>query len=131
MADESRKRLWPDEDEWLDTFREYLCGHPELAEHVARIWFALIEHLGQGQEGVRNARFILNQAPRSTVDAAHVSVYPVIPAGVPALPADAKGTSEARGRARALAEGVDSEDEGLHRRGEKTEDRKNQGRIER
>jgi len=66
MADESRKRLWPDEDEWLDTFREYLCGHPELGEHVARIWFALIEHLGQGQEGVRNARFILNQAMRLT-----------------------------------------------------------------
>jgi hypothetical protein len=66
MADESGKRLWPDEDEWLDTFREYLCGHPELAEHVARIWFALIEHLGQGAEGVRNARFILNQALRLT-----------------------------------------------------------------
>jgi len=47
MANESRKRLWPDEDEWLDFFREYLCGHPELAEHVARIWFALLEHLGR------------------------------------------------------------------------------------
>src|SRR3984885_1384282 len=66
MADESRKRLWPDEDEWLDTFREYLCGHPDLAEHVARVWFALIEHLGEGPEGVRNARFILNQALRLT-----------------------------------------------------------------
>jgi len=71
MADESRKKLWPDEDEWLDTFREYLCGHPELAEHVARIWFALIEHLSVnsetgGPEGVRNARFILNQALRLT-----------------------------------------------------------------
>jgi len=121
MADESRKRLWPDEDEWLDTFREYLCGHPELAEHVARIWFALIEHLSVnsesgGPEGVRNARFILNQAPRSTVGAAHVSVYPVIPAGVPALPAVAVGTSQAGGRTRAVAEGVDSEDEGVHRR---------------
>jgi hypothetical protein len=51
MANESRKRLWPDEDEWLDFFREYLCGHPELAEHVARIWFALIEHHDQGPEG--------------------------------------------------------------------------------
>jgi len=71
MADESRKRLWPDEDEWLDTFREYLCGRPELAEHVARIWFALIEHLSAnsetgGPEGVRNARFILKQALRLT-----------------------------------------------------------------
>ena len=66
MANESRKRLWPDEDEWLDFFREHLCGHPELAEHVARIWFALIEHHDQGQEGVRNARFILNQAMRLT-----------------------------------------------------------------
>jgi hypothetical protein len=66
MANESRKRLWPDEDEWLDTFREYLCGHPELAKQVARIWFALIEHLGQGPEGVRDARFILNQALRLT-----------------------------------------------------------------
>jgi hypothetical protein len=79
MANESRKRPWPDEDEWLDFFREHLCGRPELAEQVARIWFALIEHLGQGPEGVRNARFILNQAPRSTGDAAHLSVYPVIP----------------------------------------------------
>ena len=66
MANESRKRLWPDEDEWLDFFREHLCGHPELAEHVARIWFALLEHHGQGPEGVRNARFILNQALRLT-----------------------------------------------------------------
>jgi hypothetical protein len=66
MADESRKRLWPDEEEWLDFFREHLCGHPELAEQVARIWFALIEHLGQGAEWVRNARFILNQALRLT-----------------------------------------------------------------
>jgi len=62
MADESRKSLLPDEDEWLDTFREYLCGHPELAEHVARIWFALLEHHAQGPEGVRNARFIIKQA---------------------------------------------------------------------
>jgi hypothetical protein len=66
MANESRKRLWPDEDEWLDFFREHLCGHPELGEQVARIWFALIEHLGQGPEGVRNARFILSQALRLT-----------------------------------------------------------------
>jgi len=62
----SRKRLWANEDEWLDTFREYLCGHPELAEHVARIWFALLEHHDQGPEGVRNARFIINQALRLT-----------------------------------------------------------------
>src|ERR1700733_2422752 len=62
MAEESRKGLWPDEDEWLDTFREYLCGHPELAEHVARIWFALLEHHSQGPEGVRDARFIIKQA---------------------------------------------------------------------
>ena len=71
MADESRKRLWPDEDEWLDFFREYLCGHPELGEHVGRMWFALIEHLSVNSEtgrpeGVRNARFILNQALRLT-----------------------------------------------------------------
>jgi hypothetical protein len=64
VENESRKRLWPDEDEWIDFFREYLCGHPELAEHVARIWFALLEHLGDGTEGVRNARSILNQALR-------------------------------------------------------------------
>ena len=62
MANESRKKLWPDEDEWLDFFREYLCGHPELAEHVARIWFALLEHHSEGPEGVRNARFIIKQA---------------------------------------------------------------------
>ena len=74
MADESRKRLWPDEDEWLDTFREYLCGHPKLGEHVARIWFALIERLFR--EPCRTkARAILNQAPRSTIDAANLSVY--------------------------------------------------------
>ena len=66
MANESRKRLWPDEDEWLDFFREHLCGHPELAEHVARIWFALFEHHDQGPEGVRNARFIISQALRLT-----------------------------------------------------------------
>ena len=48
MANESRKRLWPDEDEWLDFFREHMCGHPELAEHVVRIWFALLELHGQG-----------------------------------------------------------------------------------
>ncbi|HEY6331936.1 MAG TPA: hypothetical protein VI756_21590 [Blastocatellia bacterium] len=63
MAD---KRLWPDEDDWLDFFREYLCGHPELAEHVARIWFALLGHLGEGPEGFRNTRFILNQALKLT-----------------------------------------------------------------
>ena len=66
MSNESRKRLWPDEDEWLDFFREYLCGRPELAEHVARIWFALFEHHNEGPEGVRNARFIINQALRLT-----------------------------------------------------------------
>ena len=66
MADESRKRFWPDEDEWLDFFREHLCGRPELAEHVARIWFALLEHHDQGPEGIRNARFIINQALRLT-----------------------------------------------------------------
>ncbi|HEY6328110.1 MAG TPA: hypothetical protein VI756_02150, partial [Blastocatellia bacterium] len=41
-------------------------GHPELAEHVARIWFALLEHLSQGPEGIRDARFILRQASRLT-----------------------------------------------------------------
>ncbi|HEY6327845.1 MAG TPA: hypothetical protein VI756_00810 [Blastocatellia bacterium] len=66
MSDESRKNLWPDEDEWIDFFREHLCGHPELAEHVAHIWFALFEYLGQGPEGVRNARSILKQALRLT-----------------------------------------------------------------
>jgi len=64
MMKESRKPLWPDEDDWLDFFREYLCGHPEIAEHVARFWFALLEHLGEGPEGVRDARRILNQALR-------------------------------------------------------------------
>jgi len=64
MSQESRKLLWPDEDDWLDFFREYLCGHAELAEYVARIWFALLEHLGEGPEGVRDARRILNQALR-------------------------------------------------------------------
>jgi hypothetical protein len=67
MSDESRKRLWPDEDEWLHFFREHLCGHPELAEDVARICHALLEHLGQGLEGLRNARFILKQALSSPI----------------------------------------------------------------
>jgi len=66
MMKESHKKLWPDEDDWLDLFREHLCGHPELAEHVARIWFALLEHLGEGPEGTRDARRILNQALRLT-----------------------------------------------------------------
>jgi hypothetical protein len=43
-----------------------LCGHPELAEHVAHIWFALLEHLGRGPEGLRDARSILKQALRLT-----------------------------------------------------------------
>jgi hypothetical protein len=66
MTNESRKRLWPDEDEWLDFFREHLCGHPELAEQLARIWYALLEHLGHGTEGLLNARFILKQPLRLT-----------------------------------------------------------------
>jgi hypothetical protein len=66
MDDNSKKRLWPDEDEWLDLFREHLRGHPELAEHVARIWFALLEHLARGPEGIRDARSILKQALRLT-----------------------------------------------------------------
>ena len=66
MANKSKKLLWPDEDDWLDTFREYLCGHPELAEHVAHIWFALLEHLSQGPDGIRAARLILKQALRLT-----------------------------------------------------------------
>jgi hypothetical protein len=57
MADESRKRLLPDEDEWLDFFREHLCGHPELAEHVARIWFALIGQLLRNQGASRYEQF--------------------------------------------------------------------------
>ena len=60
------KLLWPDEDEWLDLFREHLCGHPELAEQVARIWFALLEHLSRGPEGLRDARLILKRALRLT-----------------------------------------------------------------
>jgi hypothetical protein len=80
------QKLWQDEDEWLDFFREDLCGHPEPAETITRIWFAPLGRLFQ--EPCRTkAQAILNQAPRSTVDAAHLSVYPVIPAGVPALPA--------------------------------------------
>ncbi|MGH9761084.1 MAG: hypothetical protein ACREDR_28560 [Blastocatellia bacterium] len=66
MENDSRKLLWPDEDEWLDLFREHLCGHPEFAEQVARIWFALLEHLAQGPEGLRDARLILKQALRLT-----------------------------------------------------------------
>jgi hypothetical protein len=57
MAQESRKRLLPDEDEWLDFFREHLCGHPELAEHVARIWFALIGQLLRNQGAPRYEQF--------------------------------------------------------------------------
>ena len=66
MENDSTKPLWPDEDEWLDLFREHLCGHPEFAEQVARIWFALLEHLAQGPEGVRDARSILKKALRLT-----------------------------------------------------------------
>jgi len=122
MANESRKRLWPDEDEWIDFFREYLCGHPELAEHVAHIWVARIERLFW-EPCWTKAQAILDQAPRSTIDAAYLSVYPVLPARVPALPAVAFGTGEAGGRARALAQGVDREDEGVHRRSEKSKAR--------
>jgi len=64
MSHKSRKPLWPDEDEWLEFFREYLCGHPLLSEHVARICFALLEHLSAGPEGVRDARLILKTASR-------------------------------------------------------------------
>ncbi|HKV42627.1 MAG TPA: hypothetical protein VJX67_25730 [Blastocatellia bacterium] len=64
MAKSSTKLLWPDEDEWLDLFREVFCEDPALAEHFARIWYALLEHLGQGPEGVRDARRILKQALR-------------------------------------------------------------------
>ena len=66
MEKNSTNPLWPDEDEWLDFFREHLCGHPELAEQVARIWYALLTHLGEGPEGVRDARLILKQALRLT-----------------------------------------------------------------
>ena len=64
MPNEFRKLLWPDEDDWLDFFREYVCGHPELAEDVARISFALLEHLAHGPEGLRDARTILKHALR-------------------------------------------------------------------
>ncbi|HKV38156.1 MAG TPA: hypothetical protein VJX67_03000 [Blastocatellia bacterium] len=47
-------------------FGENPCGHPEVAEQVARILYALLEHLGQGPEGLRNARFILKQGLRLT-----------------------------------------------------------------
>jgi hypothetical protein len=87
MANESCKRLWPDEDEWLDFFREHLCGHPELAEQVARIWFALLEHNSQGPDASATQGLFWTMPPRPGSDAAHLSVYPVIPAGVPALPA--------------------------------------------
>ena len=64
MEKNSTRLLWPDEDEWLDFYRENLCGHPELAEHVAHIWSALLEHLAHGPEGMREARLILNQGLR-------------------------------------------------------------------
>jgi len=57
MANESRKRLWPDEDEWLDFFRWRLCGHPELAEHVARIWFALLGGSFRNPAGPKHKQF--------------------------------------------------------------------------
>ena len=41
-------------------------GRPELAEQVARIWFALLEHLSHGPEGLRDARLILKRALRFT-----------------------------------------------------------------
>jgi len=66
MAKKSTKQLWPDEEEWLDLFREIFCNNPVLAETFARIWYALIEHVGQGPAGARDARRILNQALRLT-----------------------------------------------------------------
>ena len=80
-----------------DTMAEYLCGHPELAEHVARIWFALLGRLFE-EPGRTKAGAILKQAPRSILDAAHLSVHTVIPIGVPALPALAFGVCKAGGR---------------------------------
>ena len=57
MANESRKKLWPDEDEWPDFFRWRLCGHPELGEHVARIWFALLGGSFRKQGGPKHEQF--------------------------------------------------------------------------
>ena len=66
MEKNSTKLLWPDEETWLGFFRDALCGDPERAEQVARIWYTLLEHLGEGPEGLRNARLILKQALRLT-----------------------------------------------------------------
>jgi len=66
MANNSKKRLWPDEDEWLDLLSPDPGGIIRLSTHVAHIWFSLLEHLSQGPEGIRDARLILKQALRLT-----------------------------------------------------------------
>ena len=66
MEKNSTLPLWPDEEVWLGFFRDALSEDPELAERVARIWYTLLEHLGDGPEGIRNARLILKQALKLT-----------------------------------------------------------------
>lgn len=64
MDKKSTKQHWPDEDEWIDLFREIFRDEPELAKHAAPIWNAFLEHLREGPEGARNARRMLSHALR-------------------------------------------------------------------
>ena len=66
MEKKEPKLLWPDEEDWLDLFRDILCEDPRRAERIARIWYTLLQHLREGPDGVRNARLILKQALRLT-----------------------------------------------------------------
>ena len=66
MEKKEPKLLWPDEQDWLGLFHDILREDPRRAERFARIWYALIEHIDQGPEGVRDARCILKQALRLT-----------------------------------------------------------------
>jgi hypothetical protein len=109
MTEQSRRHLWSDEDEWLDFFRENECGHPELAEQVSRIWFALL-----GNSVRTKAR--QGSSDSETGLETHITVYLVIPSCVPALQAGAFRVCEAGRRTRAVADTFDHQGASVHRR---------------